>query len=90
MRSAAVIFVLGFRALSFVLRFSAVIMAESQGFEPWLRFPANTLSKRAPSATRPTLLYVVLAIVNIDQIGFQAWAGMALRPKLASNTALAA
>ena len=26
------------------------------GFEPTLRFPVNTLSKRAPSATRPPLL----------------------------------
>src|SRR5271170_190030 len=30
-------------------------MAERQGFEPWLEFPLNTLSKRAPSATRPSL-----------------------------------
>src|SRR5262245_45664114 len=31
-------------------------MAEGVGFEPTLRFPVNTLSKRAPSATRPPLL----------------------------------
>ncbi len=31
------------------------LMAERQGFEPWLEFPLNTLSKRAPSATRPSL-----------------------------------
>ena len=30
-------------------------MAEGVGFEPTLRFPVNTLSKRAPSATRPPL-----------------------------------
>src|ERR1044072_3477900 len=30
-------------------------MAERVGFEPTLRFPVNTLSKRAPSATRPPL-----------------------------------
>ena len=30
-------------------------LAEGAGFEPALRFPANTLSKRAPSATRPPL-----------------------------------
>jgi hypothetical protein len=30
-------------------------VAERQGFEPWLEFPLNTLSKRAPSATRPSL-----------------------------------
>src|SRR5262249_5465468 len=32
------------------------ILAEGGGFEPTLRFPVNTLSKRAPSATRPPLL----------------------------------
>jgi hypothetical protein len=31
------------------------IMAERVGFEPTLEFPLNTLSKRAPSATRPSL-----------------------------------
>jgi hypothetical protein len=31
-------------------------VAERVGFEPTLRFPVNTLSKRAPSATRPPLL----------------------------------
>ncbi len=30
-----------------------VEMAESVGFEPTLELPLNTLSKRAPSATRP-------------------------------------
>lgn len=30
-------------------------MAEGQGFEPWIRSPAYTLSKRAPSTTRPPL-----------------------------------
>src|SRR5262245_10328163 len=32
------------------------VLAEGVGFEPTLRFPVNTLSKRAPSATRPPLL----------------------------------
>ena len=31
-------------------------LAEGVGFEPTRRFPAHTLSKRAPSATRPPLL----------------------------------
>src|SRR5881227_2410532 len=31
-------------------------MAERVGFEPTLEFPLNTLSKRAPSTTRPPLL----------------------------------
>src|SRR3954467_5620321 len=30
-------------------------LAEGVGFEPTLRLPVNTLSKRAPSATRPPL-----------------------------------
>ncbi len=33
----------------------ASFVAEGVGFEPTLRLPANTLSKRAPSATRPSL-----------------------------------
>ncbi len=32
-----------------------VKLAEGAGFEPAIRFPAYTLSKRAPSATRPPL-----------------------------------
>ena len=31
-------------------------LAEGEGFEPSIRFPVYTLSKRAPSATRPPLL----------------------------------
>src|ERR1700674_1958148 len=31
------------------------IVAEREGFEPSLEFPLNTLSKRAPSTTRPSL-----------------------------------
>jgi CubicO group peptidase (beta-lactamase class C family) len=31
------------------------MLAERQGFEPWIRFHVYTLSKRAPSATRPSL-----------------------------------
>ena len=31
------------------------ILAEGAGFEPAIRFPVYTLSKRAPSATRPPL-----------------------------------
>ena len=33
-------------------------VAEGEGFEPSIRSPAYTLSKRAPSATRPPLLVV--------------------------------
>src|SRR6266567_6355782 len=31
------------------------LLAEGVGFEPTIRFPVYTLSKRAPSATRPSL-----------------------------------
>ena len=31
-------------------------MAERMGFEPMIEFPLYTLSKRAPSTTRPPLL----------------------------------
>ena len=37
-------------------------MAERVGFEPTLEFPLNTLSKRAPSTTRPSLLGETLRI----------------------------
>ena len=30
-------------------------LAEREGFEPPIRFPVYTLSRRAPSATRPSL-----------------------------------
>src|SRR6266480_3776047 len=33
-------------------------LAEREGFEPPIRFPVYTLSKRAPSATRPSLLSI--------------------------------
>src|SRR5271166_6845238 len=32
------------------------VVAEGAGFEPAIRFPAYTLSRRAPSAARPPLL----------------------------------
>src|SRR5271165_2804209 len=34
---------------------STAYLAEGVGFEPTIRFPVYTLSKRAPSATRPPL-----------------------------------
>ena len=37
-------------------------MAERVGFEPTLEFPLNTLSKRAPSTTRPSLQRVGLLL----------------------------
>ena len=33
------------------------MVADRQGFEPWRRSPAYTLSRRAPSTTRPPLRY---------------------------------
>ena len=37
-------------------------VAERQGFEPWRRFPAYTLSRRAPSTTRPPLRAIYLTL----------------------------
>ena len=37
------------------LKTQAYFMAEREGFEPSKQFPVYTLSKRAPSATRPPL-----------------------------------
>ena len=34
---------------------TSVVVAEGVGFEPTIRLPVYTLSKRAPSATRPSL-----------------------------------
>ena len=42
-------------------------MAERVGFEPTIRFPVYTLSKRAPSATRPPLR--IRATRNIASVG---------------------
>ncbi len=36
-------------------------VADRQGFEPWRRSPAYTLSRRAPSTTRPPVRGVRLA-----------------------------
>ena len=36
------------------------LMAEREGFEPSIRFPVYTLSKRAPSTTRPPLLLILI------------------------------
>ena len=37
-------------------KYAANLMAERMGFEPMIEFPLYTLSKRAPSTTRPPLL----------------------------------
>src|SRR5580693_8976699 len=41
--------------------YTKIILAERQGFEPWIEFPLYTLSKRAPSTTRPSLQFVNFA-----------------------------
>src|SRR5258708_12447558 len=42
-------------------------MAERVGFEPTLEFPLNTLSKRAPSATRPSLRRAQLTLLHYSE-----------------------
>ncbi len=41
-------------------------VAERQGFEPWRRFPAYTLSRRAPSTTRPPLRWTRFCRVTLN------------------------
>jgi hypothetical protein len=45
----------GLKALICTINKSKRILAERQRFELWIRFRVYTLSKRAPSATRPSL-----------------------------------
>ena len=44
-----------------------VMLAERVGFEPTLEFPLNTLSKRAPSATRPSLLESMVYVDDLSK-----------------------
>src|SRR4051794_7877611 len=39
-------------------------MAEREGFEPSIEFPLYTLSKRAPSTTRPSLRFKLRGVLN--------------------------
>jgi hypothetical protein len=59
-------------------------VAEGVGFEPTIRFPAYTLSKRAPSATRPPLLER-----HEDAAGAPSWrdGGKLTRPRVDRKTA---
>src|SRR5579864_5543776 len=44
-------------------------MAEREGFEPSIEFPLYTLSKRAPSTTRPSLRRdAVISLTHAEQI----------------------
>jgi hypothetical protein len=50
-------------------------LAEREGFEPSRRFPAYTLSRRAPSTTRPPLrVSVFRATVRLSRWPFSAFA----------------
>ena len=42
-------------------------MAERAGFEPAIRFPVYTLSRRAPSTTRPPLHSRLIFVNDIKQ-----------------------
>ena len=43
--------------IKIVIKINTILMAEREGFEPSKQFPIYTLSKRAPSTTRPPLQY---------------------------------
>lgn len=47
------------------------LLAERQGFEPWIPFRVYTLSKRAPSTTRPSLR-LWANLLNLTQMGASA------------------
>src|SRR5579884_3468120 len=58
---------------------AAVSMAEREGFEPSIEFPLYTLSKRAPSTARPSLLSVVSSsLTHVEQIISQPQIGLRL------------
>jgi hypothetical protein len=57
-------------------------MAEGKGFEPLRRLPAYTLSRRAPSTTRPPLLGKVPHYSEAT-LGFKQTAKEAARSRLA-------
>ena len=44
------------KIIKLVLENKGYLMAERMGFDPMIEFPLYTLSKRAPSTTRPPLL----------------------------------
>src|SRR5581483_1352163 len=61
-------------------------MAERVGFEPTLPFRVNTLSKRAPSATRPSLPRTVRGAYSARTSAHYAWDGQASGPRLISDS----
>src|SRR5256885_5469101 len=62
--------------------FNPKMLAERVGFEPTLPFRVNTLSKRAPSATRPSL--PVQDCVNNQKLTWEAAADVFDEPRTAS------
>ena len=50
-------------------------MADRQGFEPWERSPAHTLSKRAPSTTRPPVRSIALIGTSEKVLSKQSFIG---------------
>ena len=53
-----------YRKINGLVRNAFGKMADRQGFEPWRRSPAYTLSRRAPSTTRPPVRGRLLARVD--------------------------
>ncbi len=62
-------------------------MAEGVGFEPTVRFPAHTRSRRAPSTTRPPLRELVKQARNIAGCPLDASAELQEHPGIARATA---
>src|SRR4249920_4034932 len=61
------------------------MLAEGVGFEPTLRFPVNTLSKRAPSATRPPLQLAHKSQIFLYQNARYALLHLSTRPPSTSR-----
>ena len=71
-----------------IIIFIVPLLAERVGFEPTLEFPLNTLSKRAPSATRPSLRVRVRILMesprmSLDNLG--AGSVLHIRPRLSAK-----
>ena len=60
-------------------------MAERAGFEPAIRFPVYTLSRRAPSTTRPPLHSRLIFINDINHNGVSSNSGQLLNDRFGAE-----
>jgi hypothetical protein len=55
-----------------------IYVAETKGFEPLIRFPVYTLSRRAPSTTRTSLLFKDCKNKGFNSYQLAAWSAFNL------------